>query len=448
MQQAPDAHIKKKKLPPIIRALESRNYRLFFCAQGISQIGLWMQRVAMGWLVYRLTDSPSALGIMDFLSSFPIVLLIPLTGYILPRVELRSVLQVTQTMLMLCAGLIGILTLTDSITYGLLASVALVIGVVNAFDMPVRQSMVVHMVDKKENMSNALALNSSLFNVARLIGPSIAGVTIHQVGEGICFMINSVAYSGTIWVVKSMKLAGSTVARKEPRYNCEGEGTRVSAVMKDVFVGFRLLRVFPPFAYMLLLIIVISLFAVPYITLMPAMARTVLGGTSKTMGILLMCVGGGALVGSLLMASRKSPVGLDRWAMRSSVAFGAAVSLFALSRTVWLSMILLVPVGFFMVSTIIACNTFLQTLVDDEYRSALMSLYVASVTGISPFGSMLVGWLGETIGTSGALCISGIISVAGTLYYSKKLSGYRNYIHRAFLTRGYRLKEGKRWEWF
>ena len=447
MQQAPDGHKQGKKLPPIIRALESRNYRLFFCAQGVSQVGLWMQKVAMGWLVYRLTDSTRALGIIDFLSSFPTVLLIPLTGYMLPRLELRKVLLVTQTLLMCCAGLIGIFTLTNVITYWLLSCIALVIGLVNAFDMPVRQSMVVYMVDDKDNMSNALALNSSLFNVARLIGPSIAGVTIHHVGEGICFLINSVAYSSTIWAVKAMRLARSTVARKNGGHGDNRSESRGEA-LREVFVGFRLLRLFPPFALILLLVTVTCLFGVPYLALMPAMARTVLGGTSKTMGTLLMCVGAGALVGSLLMASRKSPVGLDRWAMRCSIAFGIAVSLFALSRTVWLSMVLLAPVGFFMVTTVIACNTFLQTLVEDQYRSALMSLYVAAMTGIAPFGSILVGWMSEVIGTSMALCISGIVCVVGSFYCSHRLGRYRKYIHRAFVAHGYHLKEGRRWEWF
>ena len=450
MQQAPDAHIQAKqgkKLPPIIRALESRNYRLFFCAQGVSQVGLWMQKVAMGWLVYRLTDSTRALGIIDFLSAFPTVLLIPLTGYLLPRLDLRKVLLVTQSMLMCCAAAIGVLTLTGSITYGLLSCIALVIGLVNAFDMPVRQSMVVYMVDDKENMSNAVALNSSLFNVARLIGPSIAGVTIHHVGEGICFLINSVAYSSTIGAVKAMRLTRSTVARKSGGHG-DGRLEERGEALREVFVGFRLLRLFPPFAYILLLVTVICLFGVPYLAFMPAMARTVLGGTSKTMGTLLMCVGVGALAGSLLMASRKSPVGLDRWAMRCSIAFGIAVSLFALSRTVWLSMLLLVPVGFFMVTASIACNTFLQTLVEDQYRSALMSLYVAAMVGIAPFGSILVGWMGEVIGTSSALCYSGIVCTAGSLYCSRKLDRYRKYIHRTFVSRGFHLKEGRRWEWF
>lgn len=436
MEEAQAQPSGQKRLPPIIRALGSRNYMIYFCAQVVSQTGLWMQRVAMGWLVYRLTDSTRALGIIDFLAAIPTVLLLPLTGYLLPRWDLRKVLVVTQAMLMAFAALIGALTLSGGITYPILACIALCMGMTNAFDMPVRQSFVVYLVDNKDDMTNALALNSSLFNVARLIGPSVAGMTIHRVGEGICFLLNSVAYSSTIFAVKTMKITQSTVANKG-----KGGGFR------SILSGFALLKEFPPFANILGIVIATGIFGAPYITLMPSMARTVLGGTSKTMGTLLMCVGIGALTGSLVMAARKSPVGLDRWAGRLCCLFGAAVSLFALSRMVWLSMLLLVPVGFLMVTGLISCNTFLQTLVDNENRSALMSLYVASMTGIAPIGSILVGWLGEVVGTSPALCISGAVCALSTYYFSRRLKKLAPLIRRTFVKRGFHLKEGNRWEW-
>jgi predicted MFS family arabinose efflux permease len=332
---------------------------------------------------------------------------------------------------MFLAAFIGILTLTGWVSYAWLACIALCIGITNAFDMPVRQSIVVYLVDNKDDMPNALALNSSLFNVARLIGPSVAGVTIHQVGEGICFLLNSVAYSSTIFAVKTMKITRSTVA------------TKSRGGLRSVFSAFSLLRGFPPFAHILAIVLVAGVFGVPYLALMPAMARTVLSGTSRTMGILLMCVGAGALAGSLVMAARRSPVGLDRWASRFSVMFGVTVALFALSRVVWLSMLLLVPVGFFMVTGLIACNTFLQSLVDNENRSGLMSLYVAAMTGVAPVGSILVGWLGEIAGTSLALCASGIVCAALIGYFASRLQKHRRLIHRAFRSRGFHLKEGK-----
>jgi predicted MFS family arabinose efflux permease len=260
---------------------------------------------------------------------------------------------------------------------------------------------------------------------------------IHRVGEGVCSLINSASYSSTIFAVKAMRLPESTISK-----TVTGEGWR-----RKITRPARILREFKPFAHILMLITVISIFGVPYITLMPAMARTVLDGTSRTMGLLLMSVGAGALTGSLLMASRKSPVGLDRWAIRCAVSFGVCVSVFALSRHVWFAMAALVPVGFFMVTSFISCNTFLQTFVSDDDRSVLMSLYVGAVTGVAPIGSMLVGQLGEMFGASGALFSSGLICVAGSLVYARKLDRGRHTILRALVKRGWRLKEGRKREW-
>jgi predicted MFS family arabinose efflux permease len=392
-----------------------------------------MQRVAMGWLVYRLTDSTGALGVIDFIGAVPTVILIPLTGYLLPKFDPRSVLLVTQSLLMSSAALLGALTLTGYASYTWLLQIALVMGVINAFDSPIRQSIVVKLVDHKEDVSNAVALNSSVFNAARLIGPSIAGVVIGRVGEGVCFLLNAASYFATIFAVKAIKITGA------PEKAAGGK-------RESLLERFRVLRRFPPFAYVLTLVSIAGVFGVPYLALMPAMARTVLGGTSRTMGLLLMAVGVGALAGSLLMAARKSPVGLDRWAIRCSLAFGVSVSIFALSRSVGMAMILGAPVGFFMVTALISCNTFLQTMVDDEHRSLMMSLYVAAVTGIAPVGSIIIGQLAEMIGTSGALCVSGMICVAASLYFSRKLDSCRTMILRNLKARGFPLKDGFRWE--
>jgi predicted MFS family arabinose efflux permease len=422
-----------KELPLVIRSLRNRNYSLFFASLCVSQVGLWMQRVAMGWLVYRLTDSTRALGIIDFAGSIPTVILIPLTGYLLPKFDSRTVLLVTQALLMVCAAIIGVLTLTGYISYACLLLIALAMGIINAFDSPVRQSIVVKLVDRKEDVSNAVALNSSAFNAARLIGPSIAGIVIGKVGEGVCFLLNSASYFATIFAVKAIRITDKL----------EGDQrTRQDGILK----GLCLLRDFPPFAYTLMLVSLAGIFGVPYLALMPAMARTVLGGTSQTMGLLLMAVGTGALTGSLIMAARKSPVGLDRWAIRCCLAFGVSVSAFSLARSVRMAMILGAPVGFLMVTALISCNTFLQTMVDDRHRSLMMSLYVAAVTGIAPFGSILIGQLAEMIGTSGALCASGLICVATSLYFSRKLDLCRTLILRNLKARGFPLKEGPRWE--
>ena len=422
-----------KELPPIIRSLGNRNYSLFFASLCVSQVGLWMQRVAMGWLVYRLTDSTRALGIIDFMGAIPTVVLIPRSGYLLPKFDQRSVLLVTQALLMASAALVGALTLTGYVSYAWLVLIALTMGVINAFDSPVRQSFVVKLVARKEDVSNALALNSSVFNAARLIGPSVAGIVIGRVGEGVCFLLNAVSYLATIFAVKAIKVAATPDMPAADK-------------REGLLKRLRLLREFPPFAYTLMLVSMAGVFGVPYLALMPAMARTVLGGTSRTMGLLLMAVGAGALIGSLLMAARKSPVGLDRWAIRCCLAFGASVSVFALSRSVWMAMLLGAPVGFFMVTALIACNTFLQTMVDDDHRSLLMSLYVAAITGIAPFGSIIVGQLAEMIGTSGALCVSGLVCVVTSLHYAHKLDQCRTLILRNLRALGFPLKDGAKWE--
>lgn len=423
-----------KGTPEVLRALKNRNYRLFFSAQAVSLTGLWMQRVALGWLVFRLTNSTRALGVIDFSASIPSLILSPLAGGLMARWDLKKALFATQALLMLSAALTGVLTLTNSINYALLVALSLFVGSVNAIDMPLRQSLVVHMVDKKEDVSNAVALNSSLFNVARLIGPSVAGFTIYRVGEGICFLLNSLAYSATLFALRAMRL------KKETVMVSNGEKRGLHDTLSG---GMALLRAFPPFKYMLLLITCCSIFGFPYLVLMPAMVRLVLEGTSQTMGLLLSAVGVGALSGSLLMAARKSPVGLDLWASRSTMLFGGFVALFGLSHKIWIAMLVLAPAGFFMVTALIACNTFLQSLVSDEERARLMGIYIMCTVGISPLGSLFAGQLAEMIGTQWALCASGLLCTLTSFYFFRKMEKNRQVILRAYAKKGYNLKDAR-----
>ena len=428
-------------LPKIIRALGSRNYRLFFFAQAFSQVGLWMQRVAMGWLIYRLTNAPSALGMVDFAACIPSLFLVGVTGPILSRVDLRKALFVSQSLLSLSAALIAFLTWTQWINYTWILCISLFLGIVNAFDMTARQSLVVYMVDYKEDMRNALALNSSLFNVARLIGPSIAGITIHHIGEALCFALNSLTYVATLFALRVMKM------KVKPIIRSKGDDRKREGVIQGLIGGVRYVRAFPPFFYSLMITSVAGIFGFPYIVLMPAMARDALGGNAKTMGVLLFAIGIGALTGSLMMAARKSPVGLDRWQTRTAMAFGFFVMLFALTRSVPFAMIALIPLGFCMVTTLIACNTFLQSLVYDEQRSSMMSLYICCSVGIPPFGSILVGNLGDAIGTPGALFVSGTLCLLGCYYFAGKMKKYRFMIIRQYKKCGFNLDEAKEQRW-
>ena len=409
-----------------MRALASRNYRLFFTAQGISLTGMWMQRVAIGWLVYELTESTRALGIVELALSLPSLFLAPLAGALIARWDLRVALAASQVVLMIGSFLLGVLTLGGWINYPWIVVLAFFIGSANAFDMPIRQSLVVYMVDDKEDVPNAVALNSSLFNVARLIGPSIAGFAIHRVGEAICFFFNALSYSATLFALSAMRMEQSPVAVVS-----EKRETFFRGVLKTM----ALLRSFPPFKYVLLLLAGCSVFGFPYLALMPAMARTVLGGTSKTMGILLSAVGIGALVGSLIMAARKSVRGLDRIAAHCSVAFGVLVMVFSMAPNWKIALLVLPPLGFCMVTNLIACNTFLQALVRDRERSRLMGLYIVAIIGVAPIGSFLIGTLADSIGTRYALSLSGSLCALLSLYFVRKLKVHAALIEETCIKR-------------
>jgi len=400
--------------PETLRALRSRNYRLFFTAQSISLTGLWMHRVAMGWLVFRLTGSNSALGIMDFAASLPIFLLSPFAGAVIERWDLRKTLFWCQACCMGMALLLAFLTATNLVAFRTVVVMALVLGLVDSFELPCRYSLVSYMVDRKEDISNAVALNSVVFNVARMIGPTVAGFVIHMVGEGICFLLNGLAYSSTLYAVKSMKMERPPIGRT---------GAGSSRPFADMAEGIRMARDFAPARYFLILIAATGFFAFPSLILMPAMAKGVLRGTPETLGFLLMGVAIGALCGSLLMASLKTPSTLSWWCTRACIGFGLSVVLFSLSRNIGLGIALAAPVGFFMVTSTISCNSLLQSMVPKENRSRVMALYTFAIMGIPPFGSLLAGKLGDLVGTSWSLFFCGCVCTVLAFFLKKKIDG-------------------------
>lgn len=414
------------RLPEALRALNYRNYRLFFTAQMVSLTGLWMHRIAIGWLVFRLTDSNSALGFMDFAASLPICLFSPFAGAVIERIDLRRMLFGCQTGCMLIAFALAILTYTDLITFKIVAFCAMLLGLMDAFELPTRYSLVSYMVEKKEDVSNAVALNSTLFNGARMIGPTIGGFVIHAFGESFCFLTNGLCYLTTLVALKMMRMSRAPIGRHG------GESHPVS----DMIDGFTKARDFAPFRYFLILITITGFFCYPSIILMPAMARSVLGGTSRTLGFLLMGVAIGALFGSLLMASRKSVINYSWWCTRTCVGFAAAEIVFSLSRNVFVGIALAAPVGFCMVTSTIACNTLLQTMSDDASRSRIMALYTLAIVGIPPFGSLLSGKLGDMVGTQWSLFICGSLCLGAAWYYMKKIDGVNFQILRALKREG------------
>ncbi|MBC3539954.1 MFS transporter [Rufibacter sp. H-1] len=399
----------------MFRALHYRNYRLFFMGQGISLIGTWMQQVAMSWLVYRLTDSVFLLGMVSFANQIPSFLLGPFAGVLSDRFDRHRVLLVTQFLFLIEASTLAALVLTDTVTIPYILALGVFAGIVNAFDMSARQSLVVHLVEKREDMSNAIALNSSMFNMARLVGPSVAGGIIATLGEGVCFLINAISYLAVLASLLMMRL---------PVLERKAQDTQVLKSLKE---GFQYAFGFAPIRDILVLIATLSLFGMPFTVLLPAIARDVLGGDASTLGLLMGASGVGALLGALYLASRKSVLGLARVIVVASILFGVGLIVFALSQTMLLSLVGIFVVGLGMILRMASSNTLLQTIVDDDKRGRVMSFYSMAFMGMAPIGSLLAGWLAERIGVAytllgcGIICLLSIVPFVLSLPKSRQL---------------------------
>ncbi len=408
----------------VLRALDSRNYRLFFGGQGISLIGTWMQRIAQSWLVYRLTDSVFLLGLVGFSTQIPTFLLAPLAGVIVDRRNRYHILIVTQILATIQALILAILVLTDYVQVWHIIVLGVILGLINAFDMPSRQSLLVEMIERREDLSNAIALNSTMVNGARLIGPTIAGLMISAVGEGACFMFNAVSFFAVILALLAMRFKGATIMK---------HGSRVLA---DFMEGFKYSFGFPPIRAILLLLALVSLMGMPYAVLMPVFARDILHGGPHTLGFLMGSAGTGALVGALYLASRKTVLGLEKVIGLAAGTFAAGLVLFSLSRYQLLSMVLLFFVGMGMMLQMAASNTILQTIVDDDKRGRVMSFYAMSFFGMAPLGSLMAGGLGSRIGTPNTVMLGGICCIIGTLFFIYRLPALRKWIRPIYIKKG------------
>ena len=408
----------------IFRALRYRNYRLFFIGQGISLIGTWMQQVAMSWLVYSLTNSAFLLGVVAFSGLISTFLLTPFAGVLVDRWDRHRILVITQTLAMLQALTLAAVVLTGTAAVWNLVLLSIALGLINAFDMPTRQSFVLDMVTNREDLGNAIALNSSLFNGARLIGPSIAGVLVATVGEGLCFLINGISFIAVIACLLAMKITPAPPRGKQEDFF---RGMKDGA---DYAFGF------PPIKYIILLLAFSSLVAMPYPVLMPVFAREVLQGGANTLGFLMAAAGVGALAGAIYLASRKNVFGLDKIITVSALSFGVGLIAFSLSRVMVLSMLFMALTGFGMVVQLAASNTILQTIADDDKRGRVMSLFVMSFMGLAPFGSLLFGGLANIIGAPYTLLIGGCCILAGALVFARKFSSVKGMVHRAYVRKG------------
>ncbi len=393
----------------MVRALRHRNYRLFFLGQGTSLIGTWITRVATAWLVYRLTHSALLLGVVGFAGQLPTFLLAPIAGVLVDRWNRQHVLLVTQVLAMVQSALLAILALMHIITVWDVVVLAAFQGLINAFDTPARQAFVVEMLDAREDLANAIALNSSMVNAARLIGPSVAGILIALVGEGWCFAIDAVSYIAVIASLVMMRLRPF-----EPR-------ATKARVLFDLREGLGYVAAFAPIREILILLAVVSFTGIPYTVLMPVFAGQVLHGGAHTYGILMAATGVGAIAGVLWLATRTSVLGLGRTLSIAGALFGLGLIGFGLSHWLWLSLLLLMVAGGGMMVQMAASNTLVQTLVDEDKRGRVMSFYTMAFFGMMPFGSLAAGWLGGKIGAPWTVVAGGVATLVAVALFARRL---------------------------
>jgi MFS family permease len=413
----------------IFRALAHRNYRLFFGGQSISLIGTWMQQIAVSWLAYRLTGSAFWLGVVGFSTRIPALVFAPFGGVLADRWNRHRTLVVTQVLSMIQAMILAGLVLMGWITIWELIGLSLCLGTINALDVPVRQAYIVDMVESGEDLSNAIALNSTMVNGARLIGPSIAGILIAAVGEGMCFLLNGLSFIAVIAALLAMK-----VKIKEKKAG----GQRIWQELKE---GFSYAFGSLPIRSLILLLAMISLMGMPFMVLMPIFADKILHGGPRTLGFLAGATGIGALSGALYLASRKNAVGLMRVVGFASGIFGVGLILLSLSRALHLALFFMAVIGFGMIIEMAATNTLLQTLVDEDKRGRIMSLYAMAFMGMVPFGSLLAGSLADTIGTPETIMLSGICCILGSVVFAFKLPAIRKISQPIYREKGLIAKE-------
>jgi MFS family permease len=416
--------LRKGGLQAIVRTLGSRNFRLFFFGQGISLIGTWMQQVAMAWLVYTLTNSAFMLGLIAFVTRIPIFLGSPVLGVLADRWNRHRIVLITQTLSMFQALFLAFLVLTHVIHVWHLFALSLVIGIVNAMDIPSRQSFLVEMVEKKEVLGNAIALNSSLVNAARLIGPSVAGMLIAVAGEGVCFLINGLTYSAVIVALLMMKISPRKMERKQV------------PILQEFREGARYAYGFAPTRAILLLLSLVSLMGMPYMVLMPVFAKTIYHQGPHGLGFLTGAAGAGALAGAVFLATRNSVLGLGRMIVIAALLFGAGLLVFSHFPFFWPALGLLALTGFGMMVFLASSNTVLQTIVDDDKRGRLMSFYAMSFVGMAPFGSLLAGGLASRIGAQNTVLAGGIACVVGGLWFARRLPRLREMVRPIYIQKG------------
>ncbi|HNX44046.1 MAG TPA: MFS transporter [Bacteroidales bacterium] len=408
----------------VFSSLRSRNYRIYFIGQGVSLIGTWMQNIALSWLVYRLTGSVFLLGLIGFTSQIPTFILSPFTGVVTDRHNRLNIMKLTQLFFMLHALTMTLLVMFNLVQVWHIITLSVIFGIITAFDAPARQSLVIDLIDDPGNLGNAIALNSAIFNAARLVGPAIAGIVIAIAGEGICFLFNTLSFAAVIFALMQIKISFRKVV---------GEPVNFKESFREGFdYTFRTM----PIRTLIIMLALLSVVGLSYIVLLPAYAKENMHGSSDTLGYLMSAMGAGALSGALYMAARKSVLGLAKVISTSVMVMGAAISLASFSGNMFLSVVALFFGGLTMVLSLSSINTMLQTLADEDKRGRVMSFYAMALMGTTPIGNLLAGSIASGIGISWTLLMSGVITVISGIWFRMKRKSLRKHVRPIYVTKG------------
>ncbi|MGZ5034036.1 MAG: MFS transporter [Usitatibacter sp.] len=411
-------------LPHSLRALASPNFRRYYAGQAVSMVGTWIQSVALMWLAYRLSGSTWFTGLVGFLQSIPHLFLGPFAGVLGDRVSRRKMLITVLSLLALQSTLLAILAGTKLITMPQLAALALFAGVCNAFETPTRQSIFIQLLERREDLPNAIALNSILMNGTRLIGPSIGGLLIAIFDETVCFALNAVSYLAVV-----VALMGLRIVHARPK-------RAPSHPLADLAEGWHYAMGMLPVRRMLFTLAAVSFSISPYSTLMPAMAVQSFGGGAALVGLFIGAVGLGAFISAVTLARRPSVRGLGKWLPVAAIVAGLGAIGFGLSRNVYASVVLMMMAGFGMFMTGAACNTIIQTVVEEEKRSRVMSYYTMFFIGIAPFGHYSAGWLAEHIGVRLTFVAGGVIALLTGVAFAAQMKTFRSHLRLVYVSRG------------
>jgi MFS family permease len=408
----------------VARALRHSNYRLFFAGQTISLVGTWITRVATSWLVYRLTGSELQLGLVGFAGQIPTLLLTPIAGVVVDRMNRHRILVITQVLSLVQSAVLAALTFTDVITVPHLLALQVLQGVINAFDTPARQAFVVEMVEDRRDLANAIALNSTMVNGSRIVGPSVGGVLIAGFGEAWCFAFDAVSYVAVVGSLLAMRLRPAAPARRDTH------------ALEELRAGWRYVSASVPIRTALLLLALVSTFGTPYTVLMPAIAAHELHGGPNTLGLLMTATGVGALAGGIYLAQRETVVGLGRVVLAGTLTFGGGLVAFSFAQTLWVAMLVLAITGFGFIAQMASTNTIVQTIVDEQLRGRVMAFYTMAFFGTVPIGSLLAGVIADAIGSAATVRVGGVACVLAGIWFGVRLPSLRQLVRPIYVERG------------